>query len=377
MDNLAAPTLPTQPQSAVQPTVSNKFLLFAAGLAILALGIAIGLFTPEFLNRSQNVSQLPLTPIPISSLTPTTAADPTADWKTYRYQQLFEIKIPNNLNVVDKGNNRVEVGDYFSIGVGPNSPEDCRGGCPIIDAKTSKTINGTQARYLTGWWGEIGGNIAQSYIEYVIPYNGKYIYLQMQELPFSTQLDLVREKIGKVSGENYKLLDQILSTFKFTDTETVETPIKNIIYKKTPGWSDFRSNTGYSLQIPPGFSDADGSGEEFRDGVCFMFFGNNAGGIISAKVVPYSGGSRRQLYGIQPGYDYRFEEVLIQNSYKSLIIEAGPPGDSGSGSGIVIPVGNNALIVSRSNEAKDNPEFNSLIQSIKIDGTLDRDKCGK
>jgi len=169
-------------------------------------------------------------------LAETPTIDPTANWKTYKYQQVFEIKVPNDLKIIDTG--RIEIGDHLSIGTYPSNPENCRGDCSIIETKVSKTINGLEVRYLTGWWGEIGGNIAQSYIEYLIPQGGKYIYLQMQELPFSTKTSLVREKVGKVSEENSKLLDQILSTFKFTDGSNT-TPI--IVSS-----SKYR----YSLEIP-------------------------------------------------------------------------------------------------------------------------------
>jgi len=107
-----------------------------------------------------------------------------------------------------------------------------------------------------------------------------------------------------------------------------------------------------------------------------MFFSDNAGGILSVKVVPYSGGSLRQLYGTPGGYDYKFEEVVLQGK-NSLLIEAGPIGDSGSGSGIVVPVGNHALILSWSNRGKDSQEFTNLLQSVQVGSSLDLTKCQK
>ena len=170
------------------------------------------------------------------------------------------------------------------------------------------------------------------------------------------------------------VLDQILSTFKFINKKIAPTiSIRNILYKKTVGWVDFNSNTGYSLQYPPSFSNSSDK-EEYRDNACYAFFGNNAGGIIMAKVVPYSGGSRRELYGLLEGYEYNFEEVILQGK-NSLIIQRGPLGDSGSGSGIVMPVGKYALIVSWDKRAMDSSDFTDLIQSIKIDSVLDTSKC--
>jgi len=149
---------------------------------------------------------------------------------------------------------------------------------------------------------------------------------------------------------------------------------RKINYARIGGWSDFSSNTGYSIQHPPAFTDNDNSGEVWRDGSCRMFFDNNAGGILSSTVSPYNGGSRRQLYGTPPGYTYQYEEVVIQGR-NSLLIETGPIGDSGSGTGVVIPVGNTALILSWSNRAKNDPDVTKLLQSVKINNSLDLSKC--
>lgn len=173
--------------------------------------------------------------------------------------------------------------------------------------------------------------------------------------------------------EPTKTIDQTLLS---DPTPQPGSSARKIIYARINGWSDFSSNTGYSIQHPTSFTDNDNSGEVWLNESCSMFFGNNAGGILSTTVSPYNGGSRRQLYGTVPGYTYQFEEVVIQGK-NSLLIERGPIGDSGSGTGAVIPVGNMALILSWSNRGKDNPEVMKLLQSVKINNQLDLTKCAR
>lgn len=208
------------------PSYSIKSLLLVLTLIIFGLiSIAGYLFNQNRL-LSAKIAQIRSTPTTTPSQTPT--PNETSGGQTYNYQQIFEIKIPDNLKIGDKGNGYIQLGDYFSIYINSTNPEDCRGDCSIINTKESKTVNNVKVRYLTGWWGEIGGNIAQSYVEYVIPYKNKFISLQMQELPLSTSSTPLRDKVGIVSEDNIKLLDQILSTFKFIDTTKSQYTIDQI-----------------------------------------------------------------------------------------------------------------------------------------------------
>ncbi|MCL5411730.1 MAG: hypothetical protein M1150_03250 [Patescibacteria group bacterium] len=187
--------------------------------------------------------------------------------------------------------------------------------------------------------------------------------------------------LSKNANSAETMLTRILSTFKFTDRsqldfESVSFSARKIDYGKVDSWETFVSSVGYSFQHPKAFYNADKLGEQLSNGECAIVFGNDVGGILKAKVVTYNGGSRRQLYGIEDGYYYRFEEVLIQDK-NSLIIEAGPLGDSGSGSGVVVSIGNYALIISWNNRGKDSQEFSNLLKSIKVNNSLDFSKCVK
>ena len=154
-----------------------------------------------------------LTPSPTP--TPSPSADPTAGWKTYTHKDLgFEIKVPTALEIIEKP--VIRIGDKISIFTSTNNPESCKGDCQIIDEAETKIVNQTTMRYLSGWWGEIGGNIAQSYVSYVIPLDGNYIQIQLQELPFSAEY-IPGRNIQKIQANELQQFDQILSTFKFTN----------------------------------------------------------------------------------------------------------------------------------------------------------------
>ena len=83
MDNPAVPipSAPLQPaveQPAVPPaeTSSPRWLLWLlGGLAVLALGIAVGLFSAKFFSQSQSSSPLASTPSSAQSPTPTPTPD--------------------------------------------------------------------------------------------------------------------------------------------------------------------------------------------------------------------------------------------------------------------------------------------------------------
>ncbi len=206
--------------SIVEGSKSSSHLLPIILSSLITIIILVGIYF-LFFNKTPKTTTANPSPTPTSSAT--ASADPTSTWQTYTdTKNNFLLKYPKDLSIVDMGYDRVEIGDYLSVGIYSSDPEDCRGDCAIIETKDLKIINDLEVRYLTGWWGDIGGNVAQSYVEYLIPTKDKFIYLEMRELPFSVRTSLTREKVGKVSKENIQLLDQILSTFKFMDTNITD-----------------------------------------------------------------------------------------------------------------------------------------------------------
>lgn len=123
----------------------------------------------------------------------------------------------------------------------------------------------------------------------------------------------------------------------------------------------------------------DNSGEVYNSDnfECSLVLGDNLGGILAFKVVPYDGGSRREIAGTDPGYVYNYEEVIIQDA-NALLIERGPVGESGSAAIAVVPKGHGALIVSLANTTIDDVEFNNILKSIELpdDLLLSESSCG-
>lgn len=157
------------------------------------------------------------------------------------------------------------------------------------------------------------------------------------------------------------------------EPESTTKPAKTITFKKISGWVDYTSLTGYSIQHPSYFTDAS-PGEEARDGSCYNHFADGNGGLLSVGITPYDGGSRRKLINQAPGYNYEFEDVLIQGK-NSLLVQAGPIGESGSGTTAIIPAGKYALILFWSNRGKNETDFQSLLQTVKLQSVLDASKC--
>lgn len=158
-------------------------------------------------------------------------------------------------------------------------------------------------------------------------------------------------------------------------------PVRKINYSSIADWVEFKSATGYSFEHPKAFYDASKKGEELQSNICSLYLGNDVGGVLAAKVVPYDGGSRRALFfsiypQLEQSYTYQFEDVIVQGQ-KSLLIEVGPLEESGSGTGVVIPNGKNALILFWDHRGKDSAEMNNLLQSVKFNSNFNLSLCGK
>ncbi len=246
MDTLTQENVVLSQNEPILPENPKKFnflIILLSVLLFISSSIAV-FFAYQTQKLVKELVILEKSSMPISTMGPIMTPDPTADWETYKYKDLFEIKIPQDLKINDRGYGHVEIGDFLTVGVYSTNPEDCRGDCSIIDTKVSKKVNNLETKYLTGWWGDIGGNVGQAYVSYVIPNNNQYVYLQMQELPFSMLTRPVREKVGSVNQENIKLLNQIISTFKFNDLETLN-------------WKTYKYLDMFELKVPENYKIVD------------------------------------------------------------------------------------------------------------------------
>lgn len=347
-------------------------------VVLLVLGIVGTLFYQNLQLRKQVPQKLetakPKTTTFPSPVIKEVQEDITKNWKTYQNNNLkykYTFQYPSEWNIVKPPNQddktttiKTGFGGWLTVTL------DLKGlglPCEKITSEKQLKVDGRNATKTISE-GLSDSNMCNNA-------GGKSIFV-------SVDSDETKHLIS-ISGppenfqESEKIFDQILLTFKFLDLKQQETPITTITYKRVERWPEFKSATGYSFQYDPSYYQAPVLKiENMVEGSCRVDFGNDAGGVISARVLPYDGGSRRKLANIEQDYNYQFEDVIIQD-HKSLIVEAGPIGDSGSGSSVIIPVGNNALVVSWSNRAKDDLGFITLLQTIKTKNPLDLNKCGQ
>lgn len=400
-------TLPPVPpqlehRQALPPLKPRTLILFLSGLALFILGLITGTFGTRSLNQSPPPPQSNPTINPSSS--PAPISNPTASWKIYSNSELgISFKYPQDMDDsccnISMPNSQPFLVLAKKSTVRPNTDKPFDGLAISVSNIGNQTFDqfvDSQKNLLIATYKELNGSSPQQTNDPRITvgdregvlltgyslYKTEFAYITMPD----TKLVLTLAKTNESQGSFDALFGQILSTFKFIESQTKadgtvsDSQIRNIAFAPQTDvnnggtWRSYSSNTGFSMQYPTHFRIS--GPEKFSNSRCSVYFINDVGGFISASVVPYTGGSRRELYGITPGYDYRFEDVFIQDSYKSLIIEKGPAGDSGSGTGVVIPVGKNALVVTWTNISKDTPAFNELLGSIRIFSSLNTNKCG-
>lgn len=237
MDNLAAPIPPTSPQPAEVSTPAEtpnrcRPLWLISGFALLTAGIAIGVFSAKFLNQSQNQSQLPSTPTaspsPQSS-TPTPTPDPTVNWKIYINNKCrYEIKYPQSWTLLPEPENAIygaAVIFPYEVGSGIRPPDDwlkVQIGCAvkasnrspqnIVDELNKRDSGYGVSRVQSS--GQINLNGSPGFKQLNIPPNGSSV-LEYYVFPEGDRYYSLGFTPGDTKQTN--IIDQILSTFKFTN----------------------------------------------------------------------------------------------------------------------------------------------------------------
>lgn len=350
-----------QPNVGVKRATSKKTLLI---LGVFVVFMTVGAYILGVQTSMPRPAQVAITSTP-SPLQPTPNLSAMADWVSYKNSQInFSLSYPKYWILDELKDNGVV--DGFEL-------------------------KGSEGTVRAAWGSGFGGGCDDQYHEnftifgrsrdicHVIKADGTENWNQIYEDLGSKGTFGVYATANSPYLKNRDVILQILSTFKFTDagepaTSSSDTSIRTIAYKKTAGLADYASNTGYSIQIPTGFQA--GESEKMSGSSCVKYFNNGAGGITTATIVPYNGGSRRVLLPEEASYTYTYEDVMFQG-IKSLIQQKGPNGESGSGTNVIIPIGKYALIVGMANRGKDDDQFVSLLQSIKFINPLDLRKCGK
>jgi hypothetical protein len=145
-----------------------------------------------------------------------------ANWKTYTNKKYnFSFKYPPDTSLVETTYNAgestdvAEIDNQIVLNVSNLNSEDCRGDCAFIETTSPIKVNNLNARKLTGSIGGIGGGSPQNYQTVSFNHNNLYYDFTLYELKLDYDpLDPNREPVP-ISQDKLKLLDQILSTFKF------------------------------------------------------------------------------------------------------------------------------------------------------------------
>lgn len=344
----------------------------------------------------------PKTPQVTNTTANNTVADETANWEVFRNNEMgFEIKHPSDFKVDDlDGVVVVYTGEKRVIS--PDSPLDpYPTGITIYNRSNPTFKNAIES---------CEAELCNNFLDFSkspkgipdpnTPYRKENVKINNAsglKITSTGNTDLADYYLSSDNGNNIVRISleptetilKILSTFKFLDnqqdktaqvlpepTEIVSDNSRRIDYQPAEGWKSYTSQTGYSITHA---SFDIGRSEQMDNGGCSLVLTNNVGGQLVATVLPYNGGSRRELLfsyypNLRTSYTYQYEEVLIQNR-KALLIEIGPTGESGSGTAVVIPDGKNALIVMRDHVSKNSPEMVKILQGIKINQTLNLSSC--
>ena len=215
------PTIPSPETPPVPPDInkgkSKKVLWLAIGFFILSLVIAGAYFLGRKGSLVQKVASIP-TPSPILiTPTPSPTADPIVDWETYINTQYgFSIKHPKELVESIEISNDGSFGKQIFFNISKTKPEDCKGGCPIIEKSEKILIANLAATKLEGYKGEIGGCGPQKYLSYVFEKNSDFIVFTLNAAGCE-ELRTPQATIVQIDEEEINLFDQILSTFQFTE----------------------------------------------------------------------------------------------------------------------------------------------------------------
>lgn len=264
-------TQPTPPtQEPVAPQVSNisqtpppqkrnkskmiYVLIILFSVLFLIAAVTLGM---KFYNESNKETVL------ISTPSPTITPDPTADWKTYEGNG-FSVKYPNawdkgtdttsqNPNAYPRFYQIIESGSYDSLfekGYGYKSMSFMK---VKSDASISEVKNFIARQYITSnlkeeifkidntdvtlYTGCLNPEVCEKVIAYLIPLKGgEYLLL--------------------TTTDDSNLTDQILSTFKFTDSTTTPTPTfaPRVSFTPTPNptanWNTYTKGN-VSFKYPP------------------------------------------------------------------------------------------------------------------------------
>ena len=271
MDNQVPPT--SEPQSITEKSTKKRWLKWIAIGILLILGIFLPLphyanpadcgpnedcpmgwyLGKSFLQSLNNnyYTQEDAISAPRSQLSPT--PDPTADWKIYKSPTgAYEIIYPHNLET------RVEpTGDTsFIIYLPSGETFTILTYTQVKPYSEKSTPNGAEYIRKT----KIGGKLALEFFTNKSSFpsmnpNNKLIGLTYRHFSIQDTEKVMSIEIGYFeTPESKKIFNQILSTFKFTDSAVVNyTATPNPLPVANPGMKIYSTTHGFNFQYPDYF----------------------------------------------------------------------------------------------------------------------------
>ena len=231
------------PQSNLQPTNTpskpkNSRIIFI-GLALILFGILLGILAGRFLPMSNIVENTTPTPTIEVSVTPTPTADPTANWTTVNLKNCstrhtdfeYTLKVPS---------------DWTFKKVQENTGR-------TVSSLTNKLGSSLEINRDTAGIGSVictdGGVIDNPFNTQITTQNGCFWSADSKVKTYGAQYTIGHQFgsfVFRSTGVEKTLLDQILSTFKFTNSEitiikpssgsTIQSPV-TITGTAPKGWT--------------------------------------------------------------------------------------------------------------------------------------------
>jgi hypothetical protein len=304
-----------------QKPKTNFVLWIVIGVAILAAGIGVGLAVGRYSSSVDNIQkQVQKTELPENSppVAPTEVTDSIANWKAYTSSKAnYSFKYPVEwplINVITASECTVCVENIdFTPVYNPDSAESNIATILIFKEEKIKTLEDYVNIHVKGdsskvnlQYTTVGGQKAVSYklsggipplpiIEYAVVKNNLYYIIRLDD---SVETNKNRDR-------NIYIFDQVLSTFKFANTQSIATPTltskaTSLYYKLPNGWKTIQNEKG---EFEMGYdSERTTTNLTYGPGAISIFINGTIGGAaMAAYLADYDGGSRHTFIFSQMG----------------------------------------------------------------------------